>query len=41
MGSGIAQAAALAGFAVVVRDVSEPALRRGEAEVRSSPSDIR
>ncbi len=36
MGSGIAQAAAVAGFAVVVRDVSEPALRRGEAAVRSS-----
>ena len=36
MGSGIAQAAAVAGFATVVRDVSEPALRRGEAAVRSS-----
>jgi len=36
MGSGIAQAAAVAGFATVVRDVNEPALRRGEAAVRSS-----
>jgi 3-hydroxybutyryl-CoA dehydrogenase len=36
MGSGIAQAVAVAGFTVVVRDVSEPALRRGEAAVRSS-----
>jgi 3-hydroxybutyryl-CoA dehydrogenase len=36
MGSGIAQAAAVAGFATVVRDVSEAALGRGEAVVRSS-----
>ncbi|HEU4955169.1 MAG TPA: 3-hydroxybutyryl-CoA dehydrogenase [Gemmatimonadales bacterium] len=36
MGSGIAQAAAVADFATVVRDVSEAALRRGEAAVRSS-----
>jgi 3-hydroxybutyryl-CoA dehydrogenase len=36
MGSGIAQAAAAAGFPTVVRDVSDSALRRGEAAVRSS-----
>jgi 3-hydroxybutyryl-CoA dehydrogenase len=36
MGSGIAQAAATAGFATVVRDVNEAALRRGEAAVTSS-----
>lgn len=36
MGSGIAQAAAVAGCATVVRDVSETALRRGEAAIRSS-----
>jgi 3-hydroxybutyryl-CoA dehydrogenase len=36
MGSGIAQAAAISGFATVVRDVNEPALRRGEAAIRSS-----
>ena len=36
MGSGIAQAAAVAGFATVVRDVSEAALARGQAAVHSS-----
>ena len=36
MGSGIAQAAAVAGFATVVRDVSESALARGQAAVRAS-----
>ena len=36
MGSGIAQAAAAAGIPVIVRDVSESALQRGEAAVRSS-----
>ncbi len=36
MGSGIAQAAAVAGFATVVRDVSEAALARGQAAVGSS-----
>jgi 3-hydroxybutyryl-CoA dehydrogenase len=36
MGSGIAQAAAVAGFATVVRDVSETALARGQAALRSS-----
>jgi 3-hydroxybutyryl-CoA dehydrogenase len=36
MGSGIAQAAAVSGFATVVRDVSQAALQRGEAAVRSS-----
>jgi 3-hydroxybutyryl-CoA dehydrogenase len=36
MGSGIAQAAAVAGFNTVVRDVSETALARGQAAVRSS-----
>jgi 3-hydroxybutyryl-CoA dehydrogenase len=36
MGSGIAQAAAASGFATVVRDVSQAALQRGEAAVRSS-----
>jgi 3-hydroxybutyryl-CoA dehydrogenase len=36
MGSGIAQAAAAAGIPVIVRDVSDSALRRGEAAVRSS-----
>jgi 3-hydroxybutyryl-CoA dehydrogenase len=36
MGSGIAQATATAGLATVVRDVSEAALRQGEAAVRSS-----
>jgi 3-hydroxybutyryl-CoA dehydrogenase len=36
MGSGIAQAAAVAGFATVVCDVDEVALGRGEAAVRSS-----
>lgn len=36
MGSGIAQAAAAAGVPTIVRDVSEAALRRGEAAVRSS-----
>jgi 3-hydroxybutyryl-CoA dehydrogenase len=36
MGSGIAQAAAVAGFATVVRDVSETALARGQATLRSS-----
>jgi 3-hydroxybutyryl-CoA dehydrogenase len=36
MGSGIAQAAATAGIPTIVRDVSDAALRRGEAAVRSS-----
>lgn len=36
MGGGIAQAAAMAGFPTVVRDVSETALGRGESAVRSS-----
>jgi 3-hydroxybutyryl-CoA dehydrogenase len=36
MGSGIAQAAAVSGFVIVVRDVSQAALQRGEAAVRSS-----
>lgn len=36
MGGGIAQAAAMAGFATMVRDVSETALGRGESAVRSS-----
>ena len=36
MGSDIAQTAAVAGFATVVRDVSEAALGRGQAAVRSS-----
>jgi 3-hydroxybutyryl-CoA dehydrogenase len=36
MGSGIAQAAAVSGFVTVVRDVSQAALQRGEAAVRSS-----
>ncbi len=36
MGSGIAQAAAAAGFDTVVRDVSEPFLEKGRAGIRKS-----
>src|SRR5688500_2030001 len=38
MGSGIAQAAATAGFDTVVRDVSEPLLERGRAGILKSLS---
>ena len=36
MGSGIAQAAATAGFDTVVRDVAEPMLERGRAGIIKS-----
>ena len=35
MGSGIAQAAATAGFPTVVRDVAEPLLEKGRAGIRN------